>query len=443
MKKAKELLEKYTLEGKWSTRKAYVPFMDSAGNLLVEEQIIFTNKAGFLTREQEDSLLEMLGEEDSREIKEYTVFSEGVEPIYDSVIGNFPIALRAPDGEILSIKMSAITGELLPTHAGCCAARYVAMIGPAQSGKTCLELNLMDHGYHNMLSRGMKCSFKEDAPFLTDCREAYKVKLKEMRKDHKLPEPSRAAENIEPFYFLVRKGEDAAILVLKDIDGEHFREIAWNDPILLNNQFIFVIGADELLDADEANQTMFEHILSQLTDRLNVRAKCDAYKFMVMITKADLLLDSDENLKKYYSNSIVTKDGRWQQTIHKDGFNYKKYVQRSNLVKEILADKVPGFYAMIQDYVGEDKLEYCMIASIGEEGQDGYFENYDPFCIDEPMMLLLKDLNLCPVEGNEAPKQEDVGSCRKKAKKQNRFLAKLKNIFAEAFRFDEEEYEYE
>ena len=336
MKKVKDLFEKCTLEGKWGTRKAYVPFMDSAGNLLVEEQIIFTNKAGYLARQQEDSLLELLGEEDSRKIKEYTVFSEGVEPIYDSVIGNFPIALRVPDGEILSIKMSAITGELLPTHAGCCAARYVAMIGPAQSGKTCLELNLMDHGYHNMLSRGMKCSFKEDAPFLTECREAYKVKLKEMRKDHKLPEPSRAAENIEPFYFLVRKGEDAAILVLKDIDGEHFREIAWNDPILLNNQFIFVIGADELLNADEANQTMFEHILSQLTDRLNVRAKFDAYKFMVMITKADLLLKSDENLKKHYSNSIVTKEGRRQQAIHKDGFNHKKYVQRSNLVKEIL-----------------------------------------------------------------------------------------------------------
>ena len=181
MKKTKDLLEKYTLGGKWSIRKAYVPFMDSEGNLLAEEQIIFTNEAGYLARQQDDSWVEVLGEKDDREIKEYTVLSEGVEPIYDKVIGNFPIALRAPDGEILSIKMSAVTGELLPTHAGCCAARYVAMIGPAQSGKTCLELNLMDHGYHNMLSRGLKCSFKEDAPVLTECREAYKVKLEEMR----------------------------------------------------------------------------------------------------------------------------------------------------------------------------------------------------------------------------------------------------------------------
>jgi hypothetical protein len=366
MKKTKDLLEKYTLGGKWSIRKAYVPFMDSEGNLLAEEQIIFTNEAGYLARQQDDSWVEVLGEKDDREIKEYTVLSEGVEPIYDKVIGNFPIALRAPDGEILSIKMSAVTGELLPTHAGCCAARYVAMIGPAQSGKTCLELNLMDHGYHNMLSRGLKCSFKEDAPVLTECREAYKVKLEEMRKNHKLPEASREGEHFEPFYFLVRKGEDAAILVLKDIDGEHFRKISWEDPVLLNNQFIFVIGADELLNADEANETMFENILSQLTDRLNVRAKGDEYRFMVMITKADLLLNSDENLKRQYTNSIAAKDGRWQQTIHKDGFDYEKYVQRSDMVKEILADKVPGFYTMIQDYVGEDKLDYCMVASIGE-----------------------------------------------------------------------------
>ena len=98
---------------------------------------------------------------------------------------------------------------------------------------------------------------------------------------------------------------------------------------------------------------------------------------------------------------------------------------------------------MIQDYVGEDKLDYCMIASIGEEGQDGYFENYDPFCIDEPMMLLLKDLNLCPVEGNEAPEHGKVASCRKKDKKERKFWAKLKNIFAAAFSLDEEEYEYE
>lgn len=108
----------------------YIPYIDSDGNELEENEILFTNEKNY-----QGFHVQEIWEEEKNDRKVYTVSSPGVEPLYDDT-GNFPIALISPEGEKMYLKISARTGEILPTHAGCCRSIDVIYAGAPQAGKT-------------------------------------------------------------------------------------------------------------------------------------------------------------------------------------------------------------------------------------------------------------------------------------------------------------------
>ena len=83
-------------------RNAYIPYTDSEGNILKEEDIQFTDTTGFRGRRS------MIWDEDDDET--YTVLSDNVEAVYDDA-GNFPISLKTTDknSRNLPIKISTYT----------------------------------------------------------------------------------------------------------------------------------------------------------------------------------------------------------------------------------------------------------------------------------------------------------------------------------------------
>ncbi len=84
-------------------------------------------------------------------------------------------------------------------------------------------------------------------------------------------------------------------------------------------------------------------------------------------------------------------------------------------IKEYLSQDCPDFYNTIRRYIGEDKLVYGLLASIGSEpvrisesdGMEWKYE-YNPQFIEEPIMYLLNDSGLYPTatEKKEESKKE-------------------------------------
>jgi hypothetical protein len=84
-------------------------------------------------------------------------------------------------------------------------------------------------------------------------------------------------------------------------------------------------------------------------------------------------------------------------------------------IKEYLSQDCPDFYNTIRRYIGEEKLVYGLLASIGSEpvrisesdGMEWKYE-YNPQFIEEPIMYLLNDSGLYPtaIEKKEESKKE-------------------------------------
>lgn len=398
----------------------YVPMYDDAGNLLEEEDIFFTDQ----------KTLERKQGGDVNEENLLTPSMDGVTPIFDES-GNFPVALKT-SSQTAYLKVSRKMDKLepLPIHGGCCPVKSAIFVGGASAGKTTHFLQLCDQEFHDMLARNTNVSFQDDLPTSLERRKRYEQARKRLKNEKVLPEPNRKDEFVFPYYFYVKNGEKRALLRLIDIDGEQCLNMHWDNKrlFLTSNIFIVTIGADELIAGERGEEVQYKQVVSQLLPRLKILREDTDYELRVLITKSDLLDWEHPDLRAVVENSIEIKDGHLRQTIHEKGFNYEVFNKRSEAIQSYLRNECPNFYNQLVTSVPEGKIEFCAIASIGEECKDGKFSNFHPLWIDELILSILAKEGLYPVsvpDEKRKPNEIEVETVKDTGKK---LYAKLKNL---------------
>lgn len=376
----------------------YIPYTDCGGNELGPEDILFV----FEDEESDKQMVEIWGEEET-ERDGLTVYSEGVSYIFDKG-GNFPIALRSKDGQLAYLKVSKKTGEILPYHAGCCPVKSLLAVGPSASAKTVYTLQLTDPALHDAMARDTQFSIEDDLPSEAPGKKKYE-RAREALKQGILPEPSKRNENITYFYYVRYGGsetEKSVLLKIDDIDGEQCVDMKWNSKIFQSNYLILTVGADEIMAGERGEAVQYPKVLDQLLPKIRVLREEKNFEILVTITKSDCLDSEHPYLQGAYDNSIRIIDGKLEQVSHASGFNYDAFHKRSRCVQNYLRKECPNFYNKLTNTIPKENLTFCMIASIGEECVDNQFENYNPFCIDEPILSILTRAGMYPVGCNDS-----------------------------------------
>lgn len=410
------------LESSTQKHLSYIEYIDRAGNVLEQDEIIFTvpgtetfekrngqsenkenenkeneNKENE-NKENENKKAEKKEDKEKRSDKKCTVSTPGVEYIFDDV-GNFPIALRTPEGNVLYQKISKKSGEILPVHAGCCKSLDIVYAGAPFSGKTVHTVQMSDPLFHDALARDTGCSIENDWPIGSDERKYYEEKIKDLRQ-HKRFESTKDGQNIVPAVFYVRYTEKTAekkhiLIRLQDMAGE----IYLKPPKENQYGYIFyMIGADELIEEERGE--IYKKVFDNLMFGEKNLSKKRNYELMIIITKADLLERDDPNLKAAFEkNSVSMCDGKWYQDTHGKGFNYEAFNKRGECVEAFLKEQCPNFTNRLINDVPKEHIKFSMIASIGANVKDGEkkFQEYKPFCIDEPVLSVLADQGMYPV----------------------------------------------
>lgn len=426
--KIKTILDSILIERKSSI--AYTKFRDSDGNLLEINDIGFADQK-LVTGKQ---TLEAWGILEEEEEDYLSLDMKDIVPVFDEA-GNFPRALKTNDGRLAYLKVSKKTGEVLPIHAGSCPMLSVIFVGPPSAGKTVHFLQLCDPAFHDMLARNTTCSFEDDLPSDAPRRKRYE-EARINFKNHILPPPNRRSEIILPYYFYVQNKEEGkarrALLKLEDIDGEQCTNMDWDSKIFQSRFFVITIGADEILAGEKGDEVQYTKVVSQLLPRLKVLREDGDYEVLVLITKSDRLDFENEHLKPGMDNSIELKNGKWKQRIHDKGFDYEAFEQRSECVQDYLKEECPNFYNKLVNAIPSGRLSFCMIASVGEECKDGRFENYKPFCIDEPILSILAKEGLYPIaiRGKRLEEAEIESVVNESRKKAQSFKDKFLDIMA-------------
>lgn len=420
-------LDTFLIDGK--SKISYQKLCDSEGNPLEEDDILFADE-NLMTGKQ---TLDVWGIDSRDEENFLTLDIDGVLPVFDET-GNFPIALKTRDRHLAYLKVSRKTKEVLPIHAGCCPVLSVIFIGAPSAGKTVHFLQLCDPAFHDMLARNTTCSFEDDLPSDAVRRKRYEEARADMKNKKILPEPNRKGEVILPYYFYVqrRAGEETrrVLLRLDDIDGEQCTNMEWESKIFQSNIFIITIGADELLAAERGEEVQYTRVVKQLLPRLKVLRQDGEYEVRVMITKCDLLDFTNPYLEQASENSIELKDGKIRQTAHETGFDYQVFKKRSRCIQSYLRKECSNFYNNLINAIPAEKLDFCMVASIGEECKDHRYEHFKPMFIDEPILSILAKEGLYPVEvRGERPEEAETESAVKSVgRKVSSILERFKGI---------------
>ena len=93
-----------------------------------------------------------------------------------------------------------------------------------------------------------------------------------------------------------------------------------------------------------------------------------------------------------------------------------RFIKRSRCIQNYLRKECSNFYNNLTNAIPAEKLDFCMVASIGEECKDHRYEHFNPMFIDEPLLSILAKEGLYPVEvPRERPEEEEIKSTVKSA----------------------------
>lgn len=424
--KIKNLLNKAA--SKNSSFTSFIPYIDNSGNKLQEEDILFTNEEGYYKLKGNDSLDDVIF---------YTVSSPDITAIYDDT-KIFPEAVKTSDGKRFPIKVSKYTYELLPKHCGSVELLDIILTGPPSSSKTITTLEYSDPSFHNMLASHTNLSIQNDLPVLEN--NEYETLGEEFFALHLVPPATYQHQNIVPYVFYLRytDSEDGQgkirhlLLRLQDIDGEACLQPERMHQISFHNHIILMIGADEITDQNiQRNRNFFDSVNNLITELQLCNNPDHFCKVLLVLTKADLLFDKSEEL--YLENSVAINDSnRMVQTIHTKGFDYKAFNHRSSSLEEYLKNNFPNFYNTLKNNFNEHEITFSFIANIGSkvDSEEGTFETFLPFAIDEPLLYLLTQNNFYPVLTPDSLNEEDIENCFKNDSIIFNLLSLLKKNFS-------------
>ncbi len=393
---------------------------DSEGNILKAADVLFCNRDMLPEMRQNVEIV------DGHESTYYNVYSPGVDFIFDkNGRHNFPRALETRNGTMY-YKFSGKSGELLPYSAGEVEEYTIGLKGAAATGKTTFFLQTTSENFYNALAAGTSASFLNDTPKKSEAEEAAEEARKEFE-EGVLPEPTRRGQ-IPPAHTVLAtrgtgRGKRQMLIRVQDIDGQEcVEDVSWN-PVKYNFDMIFLmIGADDLLSLSEGKSAQCQKVIEELRPRLEVlRSQENAdVEIMVIVTKADLLDQTNPYLKGVFSNSVTTdSDGKIVQLTHKKGFDMGAFGKRSRALKNYFKHTASMFFNNLISMVPEKNITFAAIASIGVECEEIYERGeYHPFCIDEPLLYVLNKQGLYPTKAKQGSGKtgEKTGSDGEKQK---------------------------
>lgn len=399
-------------------RNAYIPYTDSEGNILKEEDIQFTDTAGFRGRRS------MIWDEDDDET--YTVLSDNVEAVYDDA-GNFPISLKTTDknSRNLPIKISACTGETLAIHSGCCPVIDLIFAGPPGAGKTVAALMVNSSLFKDCIASNAMCSFSDDLPVVSPASKRYKRMERELFAEGQLPPPTGKGELLVPYQYYVTAKINGKkrhrIFRVHDVDGESCLAVDWKNKMLACTHFVLLLPADELLSKTAGKTAYYERCLNELLPKLRA-LKSDDYKLKIVISKADLLDPKDFYLAEALEeNSVRMSNGKLHKITHKKGFDKEAYNDRSQSVEAFLQAEAPNFYWSLVNQVDKSKLSFGLLSTLGcsPDEENNTYGELDPMFVDELIIPYLAEEGMYPYkvsEENEDEEYEEDGKTNKKEK---------------------------
>lgn len=399
-------------------RNAYIPYTDSEGNILKEEDIQFTDTAGFRGRRS------MIWDEDDDET--YTVLSDNVEAVYDDA-GNFPISLKTTDknSRNLPIKISAYTGETLAIHSGSCPVIDLIFTGPPGAGKTVAALMVNSSLFKDCIASNAMCSFSDDLPVVSPTSKRYKRMERELFAEGQLPPPTGKGELLVPYQYYVTAKINGKkryrIFRVHDVDGESCLAVDWKNKMLACTHFVLLLPADELLSKTAGRTAYYEQCLNELLPKLRA-LKSDDYKLKIVISKADLLDPKDFYLAEALEeNSVRMSNGKLHKLTHKKGFDEEAYNDRSQSVEAFLQAEAPNFYWSLVNQVDKSKLSFGLLSTLGcrPDEENNTYGELDPMFVDELIIPYLAEEGMYPYkvsEENEDEEYEEDGKTNKKEK---------------------------
>lgn len=401
-------------------RNAYIPYTDSEGNILKEEDIQFTDTAGFRGRRS------MIWDDEDEEDETYTVLSDNVEAVYDDA-GNFPISLKTTDknSRNLPIKISAYTGETLAIHSGCCPVIDLIFAGPPGAGKTVAALMVNSSLFKDCIASNAMCSFSDDLPIVSPASKRYKRMERELFAEGQLPPPTGKGELLVPYQYYVTAKINGKkrhrIFRVHDVDGESCLAVDWKNKMLACTHFVLLLPADELLSKTAGRTAYYEQCLNELLPKLRA-LKSDDYKLKIVISKADLLDPKDFYLAEALEeNSVRMSNGKLHKITHKKGFDEEAYNDRSQSVQAFLQAEAPNFYWSLVNQVDKSKLSFGLLSTLGcsPDEENNTYGELDPMFVDELIIPYLAEEGMYPYkvsEENEDEEYEEDGKTNKKEK---------------------------
>ena len=314
----------------------------------------------------------------------------------------FPtIVKHRKTGKIANIKVTK-DGMRLPIHAGSCKQVKGICFALPQTGKTTFYLQtIMNERFQNMLASNSNIYFQEDLTETTSAQKTYRNKMLQLEKNQILPDTTLPGQKVTYPYYI--KGERNDILFsLTDVSGEECKQLNWNsNSIIMNDYFIIMIGADDILHGNRN----YTYIISQLVSKLRIQRPERNYHILIVITKADLLdWMNDPFLKKINTNTIGLKsDGSMYQKIHKNGFSKSSFDYREQILVDYLYQKCPNLMNYLLAEFGRH-VHFFATASIGctpDETNHFSSEKYNPFSVDEPLLYILTKEKVFPEKNEE------------------------------------------
>ena len=405
-------------------RNAYIPYTDSEGNILKEEDIQFTDTAGFRGRRS------MIWDDEDEEDETYTVLSDNVEAVYDDA-GNFPISLKTTDKDSrnLPIKISAYTGETLAIHSGCCPVIDLIFAGPPGAGKTVAALMVNSSLFKDCIASNAMCSFSDDLPVVSPASKRYKRMERELFAEGQLPPPTGKGELLVPYQYYVTAKINGKkrhrIFRVHDVDGESCLAVDWKNKMLACTHFVLLLPADELLSKTAGRTAYYERCLNELLPKLRA-LKSDDYKLKIVISKADLLDPKDFYLAEALEeNSVRMSNGKLHKITHKKGFDEEAYNDRSQSVEAFLQAEAPNFYWSLVNQVDKSKLSFGLLSTLGcsPDEENNTYGELDPMFVDELIIPYLAEEGMYTYkvsenedEEYEEDEEEEDGKTNKKEK---------------------------